>query len=322
MSLIERVYFIDEIIRSKGSIKLDEIVHRFEISFRQAKRDIEYMRNRLDAPILYSKKYKYYHYEKPFNDFEFLNEKALLTFVFFKNIVKTSKYLPCFSEKIKNMILENLPAKWKNIADNFILYENIEYEEIDFQYLKILIESQLENKVIKIKYEDVKNKKTERFIVAKKLINYTGKWYLIAYDIANKDLRTFLIARINELDLTDNPSTDFDFITNEDLELFIKNSFGIFKGKKTQIAKIHFYKTAANIISKQIWHNDQKITQMFDENKGNYIELQLPFATPDELIGKVLRYADEAEIILPTSLRILWLEKIKKMYDSFIDKSK
>lgn len=322
MSLFERVYFIDETIRAKGGVSVEEIAKRFEISFRQAKRDIEYMRNRLNAPILYSKRYRYYHYEKPFNDFEFLNEKSLLTFVFFKNIVKTSKYLPCFSEKIKNMILENLPSKWKSIADNFILYENIEYEEIDFQYLKVLIESQLENKVIKIKYVDVKNKKTERFVVAKKLINYIGKWYLIAFDIANKDLRTFLIARISDMDLSEKPSNEYDAISTYELDAFIKNSFGIFKGKNIQIAKIHFYKTAANIVSKQIWHNDQKITQMFDENKGNYIELQLPFATPDELIGKVLRYGDEAEIIYPTSIRSLWLEKIKKMYDSFIDKSK
>lgn len=325
MSQLERIHYIDEAIRKNGNVKINQIVELFEISERQVKRDIEYMRNRLDAPILYSKRYNFYYYERPFNDLESMNEKSLLTFIFFKNIVKTSKYLPCFSEKIKNMILENLPSKWKNIAENFILYENIEYEEINLEYLKILVESQIENKIIEIDYEDVNNKKTKREIIAKKLINYTGKWYLIAFDIDNKELRNFLIARISKISLLNKTLFEFDKFDNteeKDLEKFIKSGFGIFKGKCTQIAKIHFYKTAANIVSKQIWHNEQKITQLYDEKKGNYTELEFPFASPEELIGKILRYGEDAEIIYPASLRNLWLEKIRKMYDSFIDKSK
>ncbi len=56
----------------------------------------------------------------------------------------------------------------------------------------------------------------------------------------------------------------------------------------------------------------------FIDRKEEYMELKIPYTLPDELIGKVLRYADQAEVIYPESLRKLWLSKIDKMYKKFI----
>jgi len=62
MSSLYRIQWIDECIRSGAYPNVNRISERFEISRRQALRDIEYMRDSLGAPIEYCLKQKGYVY--------------------------------------------------------------------------------------------------------------------------------------------------------------------------------------------------------------------------------------------------------------------
>ncbi len=52
MSQFERIACIDRLLREQGSVRTTEVAERFEVSGRQVKRDIEYLRDRLDAPVV------------------------------------------------------------------------------------------------------------------------------------------------------------------------------------------------------------------------------------------------------------------------------
>ena len=52
MSQFERIACIDRLLREQGSVRTAEVAERFEVSGRQVKRDIEYLRDRLDAPVV------------------------------------------------------------------------------------------------------------------------------------------------------------------------------------------------------------------------------------------------------------------------------
>ncbi|MDA8410657.1 MAG: WYL domain-containing protein, partial [Treponema sp.] len=82
MGNLERITFIDRRIREQGGVKLAEIVRRFEVSERQAKRDLEYLRDRLDAPIAWDASSRRYVYEEDWNDLAFADQKSLLFYVF------------------------------------------------------------------------------------------------------------------------------------------------------------------------------------------------------------------------------------------------
>ena len=62
MSQTERILFIDRRIRLAGKTTINETADKFEVSVRQVKRDIEYLRDRLQAPIIYDRKLKGYIY--------------------------------------------------------------------------------------------------------------------------------------------------------------------------------------------------------------------------------------------------------------------
>src|SRR3974390_3143289 len=62
MSQMERIYKLDRMVRRKNPPPKREILETFEISLAQFKRDLEYMRNRLGAPVTFDMEaggYKY-----------------------------------------------------------------------------------------------------------------------------------------------------------------------------------------------------------------------------------------------------------------------
>ena len=55
MSINERVYRIDQLLHERRSITFQELLERLGVSRATLKRDIAYMRDRLNAPIVYDK---------------------------------------------------------------------------------------------------------------------------------------------------------------------------------------------------------------------------------------------------------------------------
>ncbi|RXZ77790.1 hypothetical protein EBB07_27340 [Paenibacillaceae bacterium] len=83
MALLHRIQWIDERIRASRFPNINQIVEQFEISRRQALRDIEYLRDSLGAPLDYCAKSKgYYYTDRSFavpSQFMTDNQKELLS---------------------------------------------------------------------------------------------------------------------------------------------------------------------------------------------------------------------------------------------------
>ena len=64
MSINERIYKIDQLLTSKRSVSFQEMLERLEVSRATLKRDLSYMRDRLNAPIIFDKDLGGYRLEK------------------------------------------------------------------------------------------------------------------------------------------------------------------------------------------------------------------------------------------------------------------
>ena len=64
MSMNERIYQIDQLLNGKRSVTFQEMADRLEVSRATLKRDIAYMRDRLNAPIIFDKELGGYRFEK------------------------------------------------------------------------------------------------------------------------------------------------------------------------------------------------------------------------------------------------------------------
>ena len=64
MSQFERVYQIDRLLRRRVKPNKQEVLEVLEVSEPTFKRNIEYMRSRLNAPIVYKREINAYVYEE------------------------------------------------------------------------------------------------------------------------------------------------------------------------------------------------------------------------------------------------------------------
>ena len=69
---------------------------------------------------------------------------------------------------------------------------------------------------------------------------------------------------------------------------------------------------AKTIVSSQIWHKDQ-ILEPAKEGENDAIELTLPVASFNEILGKILSFGSEAKPLEPVELVTQWKETVSNM---------
>jgi len=315
LSQNERLQYIDTSIREKGVVTVKEVVEKFEVSPRTVKRDLEYFRDRINAPIVYDVYKKGYLYSLPFDYFSYRNERMLLFYLFLMKLIESPTHFPFVDKAIPDLIKRNILAHYLPLMSR-ITYEIDEWEQLDITLFSKLFSTLRNDNCIVIKYADVTGKTTTRTIAPEHFIHYEGRWYVIAYDETKKGIRTFLLSRIQKAEVVNKKRTRK--INDDELQKFIKSTYGIYKGSGGKLVQVRFYQPVCNIVKKQVWHKEQTMKEGKHEQYGAYVELQLPVHHPQELLGKVLRYGKYAEIVAPSSIRTMWLEAIKEAYVRFV----
>lgn len=317
-SQIARIFFIDQRIRSAGSVTLKEIMEHADVASATAKRDIETLKYTIKAPIIYNRKIRAYTYENEFTLLNYAGEQLFLFYVLARGAVQNKSYLPLSAEyareTISEKIKEILPVEFQEVSEKF-QYISSDYEKIDYSLLSTILESLVKRQQCELEYLTKGMSKSLRFINPLKVICYGTKWYLIAFCHMNQGLRTFLFSRIEKLTL--NTQTFDPQKWEVELTERIEGSFGVARGDIVQSATIKFSDPSSYFVKDQIWHPDQT-TNVSMINDEFVVEFQLPYAKPEELIGKVLKYGATAEIISPSSLRKQWLDQIELMSNRFL----
>lgn len=310
MSKLERIAYIDRRIHEHGCVSLAEVAERFEISERQIKRDIEYLRNRLDAPIVWDAKARRYRYEEAFQDLAFADEKALLFFVFARAAARTLAYVPLAEPGPLESLRALVPPALRGLEEA-VRYELPGFEPADDELLALLLASIQDGVGIAATYRDLGGRESRRLLSPLRIVNYAGTWYCVAFDPAIKELRTFRLSRF----LHAAPSTEElgDVPSASAVDAFLGASYGMFKGQGDKRARLRFSGRAREIVRRELWHPDQSVTEGRDDQTGPWVELDLPVSQWDEILGRLLRFGAEAEAVSPPEFRSRWLAAIDAM---------
>jgi predicted DNA-binding transcriptional regulator YafY len=314
MSHMERIFFIDREIRNNGKVTVNHVADEYEVSTRQVKRDIEYMRERLNAPLEWSHEKSGYVYAKAFEPLQFADEKALLFYTFIEKISESRQYLPFISEEILKQIRRFIGRDYQPLIGR-ISYETGEFEEFDLTVFRTIMRAFLEKKVVKFDYQDRGGKQTRRTVEPLHLIHYDDRWYCVAWDHSRRDIRKFHFARIENAKVTD--SSCSAHVPKKQLEEYVDGSFGIFKGRKTTRAVFRFWEPVYYGARRQVWHPAQHRKEGEDPARGKYVEWSVPVSDYTELIGKILRYGEAAEAVSPPDFRKAWLSSIRALYGRY-----
>jgi predicted DNA-binding transcriptional regulator YafY len=313
MSQLERVAHIDKRIKTKGGITIREVAERFEVTERQVARDIEYLRDRLGAPIAWSPKERRYRYSEPWSGLDFADETALLFYVFARAAAGTLAYVPLAEEGALGRLLDLVPKGLRK-AEGAIRYELPGYEPADIDCLGLLVRAIADGRRIDASYRDADGKESDRHIEPLRLVNYSGTWYCVAYDLARSALRTFKLSRFTGASISKDKAVGI--IPEAEVDGFLASSFGMFKGKGDKKAVVRFFGRAVPIVRDEVWHIDQSRSEGTDPSRGAYVELSIPVSRWDEILGRILRFGADAEPVGPAQLRKLWKDEITRMAEA------
>ena len=322
MSDMERLQKIKYMIQSRQCVPLDDFLDELEISKATFKRDLEYLRSRMNASIVYDRFKGGYCF-----DSQSIGEKIELPGLWFSEKEATALVLMqhLLSNLDKGGLIEPHIQPLTAIIDGILGQSETSAKELR-KRLKVFGMSArkssldcfeevgaalLKRKRLQITYyARSKDETTKREISPQRLIFYRDNWYLDAYCHFRKGLRSFAVDGIQKAAITNVKADD---VSEKELHENFSESYGIFSGKASQRAKLKFTPERARWVSSETWHGQQ--VSSFDK-EGSYI-LEFDYNQDPELVMEILKHGSGVEVLSPKNLRERVIAELKKTLKTY-----
>ena len=317
-----RLYRIDQILQEKKCISFDELQVALRCSAPTLKRDIRYLREKIGAPIVYSRSLNGYFYEKskepakksriasmlpsawftPNEMYAFLAVMQLLG----KIEADAAGVLAADMQALKSRLLAMLPDEFGQIKE---LMKRVKVvmppvPSVEAPYFQLVGMALMQHRRLRITYfTRTRDKETAREISPLRLVNWRGRWYLDAWCHETAQLKTFAVENIRFGEIL---KVQCRVVAMRDIENTLDSTYGIFSGgeQKTAVIKIDSVMTPYESFS--VWHENQKI----ERNEDGTMTLEVPYAKEVEIAGEIMRLGSHAKVISPASL----VDYIKRQY--------
>jgi len=306
MDRTERFYKIHQLLAARGTVALRDLLHELGVSRATFKRDIEYMRDRLNAPIEWDRERRGYRfaggaadrYQLPGLWFNASEVRALLTMQHLLADLQPGLLEP----QVKPLLtrLRSLLGSGEHTAEEIerrIRIIHLGARRVELPHFELVANTVLNRQRLHIAYVSrSSNERTERDISPQRLVHYRENWYCDAWCHLREDLRSFAVDAIQSAELVDRRAKN---VPEAELDEVLASGYGIFSGRKTTWAKLRFTAERARWVSAEQWHPRQK--GRFEAD-GSYV-LELPFSDHRELAMDILRHGPHVEVLEPASLR-------------------
>ena len=142
-----------------------------------------------------------------------------------------------------------------------------------------------------------------------RLVHYRDNWYLDAWCHLRDDVRSFSIDAIEHVSILDSAAKE---VSARTIDQSVGEGYGIFGGTPMGWAKLQFTPERARWVSRERWHSKQRSETLAD---GSYV-LEVPYSDERELLGDLLRFGADVEVLEPKELRA----KIKRALHQAVGK--
>jgi predicted DNA-binding transcriptional regulator YafY len=307
MDRSERFHKIIRLLKDRRVVSRDAFLEALGVSRATFKRDLEYLRDRMDAPILWDAEAGGYrlaaesgepqNYELPGL---WLNAGELYALLAMEQLLEglqpglLGPHVRPLRDRIRRLI-EVGEHSAEEVGQRIRVLE-IGSRPVEPECFQALASAVLSRRRLKIRhYNRVRDEATERVVSPQRLVHYRDNWYLDAWCHERQALRTFSADVIEEAELLERAARD---IPEAKLDRHLGAGFGIFSGTRTELAVLQFTPARARWVARETWHPEQQGQLQLD---GSYL-LKVPFSDPRELVMDVLKYGPDVEVLAPASL--------------------
>ena len=309
MDRTERFHLIDMMLAGPGVVTFQAMQDRLEVSRATLKRDLEYLRNRLNAPIVWDRDTGGYRfeqdervggqYELPGLWFSAEEIHALLTM---QHLLANLDAGGLLGPHIQPLMarLTALLGSGRHPAEEIrkrIKLIPLAARPLSLEHFAAIGSALLRRKRLYIRYyAKSSDEVSEREVSPQRLVYYRENWYLDAWCHLREGLRSFAVDGIQRAEILESHARDIPART---LDAVLGAGYGIFSGQKIAWAKLRFSPERARWVALEQWHPKQRGRLM---RNGRYL-LEVPYADDRELVMDILRHVPEVEVLAPKSLR-------------------
>lgn len=313
----ERLYKIDQLLHTNKIMSRQQLLNELEVSWATLKRDLAYLKDRFNAPIVFDRAAGGYRfataavgpaYELPgmwFNADEtcaLLNMHQLLTEL--EPGLLTPHVQPLLSRLETIMGREERP--FAQISERIRLIRTGTRRK-GCNYFGLISRGLLERKQIKVRhYSREKNERSDRRLSPQRLVFYRNNWYLEAWCHQRHALRRFAVDAFESAVMEDLPATEIQL---EELDRNFNAGYGIYGGKDIEIAVLKFSVDSSRWVADEEWHPEQVGNVQAD---GCYV-LRVPFSNRREITMDIMRLGHHVEVLEPENLRQDVQDEIDRM---------
>ena len=151
---------------------------------------------------------------------------------------------------------------------------------------------------------------SRRQVSPQQLVHYRENWYLLAWCHKAQALRTFALDAVLDA-RADN--TTAEELAQEVLQDALGKNFGIIAGPARKRARLRFSADVAPWVGKEIWHPEQRLRVQPDGS----ILLDVPYADPREILMEILRHGPDVEVLGPAKLRAEARARLARALDHY-----
>jgi len=308
MERTERFYKIQQLLKNRRYVGTQEFLDALEVSRATFKRDLEYLRDRFNAPIVYDAEHEGYRFDDKVEDravwqlpgLWFSAEELVALLTMDRLLAELgpgvlSEVIGPFRKRIRELLASGEHSA-QDVASRIRVLA-MGARAIEPAHFRTIATALLSRRRLRIRHSRRQDGDVlEREISPQRLVHYRDNWYVDAFCHKRQALRTFAVDAIEQATVLDK---DAKAVGEDALDRHFASGYGIFAGAETQEAVLLFNATRARWVSRETWHPKQDGKLQLD---GTYL-LKFPYAREPELVMDVLKYGADVEVLAPESLR-------------------
>lgn len=310
MDRTERFYTIERLIRSRGCVPFADLMDELGVSRATLKRDLEYLRSRMDAPIVYDRDSNGYRLQSDGRDPAqarhelpglWFSEREIHALLTMHQLVQALDEGGVLGRHLQPLLdkLHGLLGAGAGEAQGLIRRIRIispARRAVPSRHFELVGAALMQRRQVKLDYF-VRSRQalTHRLVSPQRLVHWRNTWYLDAWCHEQQALRRFALDAVQGAQALDAPAHELSIA---ELEHALDAGYGIFTGSTVETAVLRFDAEAAQWVAQEQWHPQQRI----ERHEDGGLTLHLPFADATELAMDVLRHGPHVRVLQPPSL--------------------
>jgi predicted DNA-binding transcriptional regulator YafY len=314
MDRTERFYRIERLLRERKVVPRHVFLDVLEVSLATFKRDLEYLRERLEVPIEWNADKGGYELGS--------DRKVELPGLWFNDSeIQALLVMDAMLADLSPGLLEGHVAPLRARLEMLLEEGQVAPDEVRKRVrvlrqaaralpagvFEVVAAATLKRRRLAIAYAARSTAETtERVVSPQRLVLYRDNWYLDAWCHLRDGLRKFSVDAISSPAMLDEKARAVDMRA---VERELDRGYGIFAGRNVEWATLRFTPARARWVAHERWHAAQRGRV----EPGGAFVLEVPFSDTRELMMDILKYGADVEVLGPPSLRTAVAQEVRRM---------